>query len=149
MSKKSKKKLQATAAVVAAVSAIAVEPDSFAESQFRLADMQASARAHFDNKAWAEILALGRVPLRAIHEDDRKEAEVWQLRLKIVGLYPPGVQSIYDLPTAARKEFDDALEKLAARVGALPSIDHPLDSRYSSNSGRVCSAQASAASRHS
>ena len=95
MSKKSKKKPQATTAVAAAVNAIAVEPDSFPEPQFRLADMQASAPAHVDNKAWAEILALGRVPLTAIHEDDRKEAEVWQLRAKIFGLYPPGVQSIH------------------------------------------------------
>jgi hypothetical protein len=132
MSKKSKKKPQATTAVAAAVNAIAVEPDSFPEPQFRLADMQASARAHVDNKAWAEILALGRVPLTAIHEDDRKEAEVWQLRAKIVGLYPPGMQSIYNLPTAAREEFDDALEQLATRVGALhtlPEFDLYLESK--------------------
>lgn len=88
MSKKSKKKPQATTAVAAAVNAVAVEPDAPPEPQFRLADMQASARAHIDNKAWAEILALGRVPLTAIHKDDRKSAEVWLLRAKILGLYP-------------------------------------------------------------
>lgn len=132
MSKKSKKKPQATTAVAAAVNGIAVEPDSFPEPRFRLADMQASARAHVDNKAWADILALGRLPLTAIHEDDRKEAAVWQLRAKIVGLYPPGMQSIYNLPTAAREEFDDALEQLATRVDALhtlPEFDLYLESK--------------------
>ncbi len=132
MSKKSKKELQAMTAVAAAVSATTVEPDSFPEPQFRLVDMQATTRAHFDNKAWADILALGRVPLTAIHEDDRKDAEVWQLRATIVGLYPPGVQSIYNLPTAAREEFDAALEQLAARVSALhtlPEFDLYLESK--------------------
>jgi hypothetical protein len=122
MSKKSKRKPQATTAVAAAVNAIAIEPDLLPEPQFRLAEMQASARVHIDNKAWAEILALGRLPLTAIHEEDRKAAEVWQLRAQILGLYPPGIRSPYELPKDVREEFESALEQLASRVDALHTL---------------------------
>jgi len=120
MSKKSKEKLQAMATVAAAAHVIASELD--VQPALRLTDMQASARAHVVNKAWAEILALGRLPSTAIHEDDRKSAEVWQLRAKILGLYPPGVRSPYDLATDARGEFERALEQLATRVDALHTL---------------------------
>ncbi len=132
MTKKSKKKSQATTAVAAAVNAIAVELDILPEPQFRLADMQVSARVHVDNKAWAEILALGRVPLTAIHEEDRKAAEVWQLRAKILGLYPPGLRSLYELSKDAREEFKGALEQLASCVDALhtmPEFDLYLETQ--------------------
>lgn len=128
MSKKSKKKPQTTTAVAAAANVIANAPD--VQPALRLAEMQASARAHVDNEAWAEILALGRLPLTAIHEDDRKAAEVWQLRAKILGLYPPSIPSVYALPTDAHEEFKDALEQLATRVDALhtqPEFDLYLE----------------------
>ena len=121
MSRKSKKKTQATIPVAAAVNAIAVKPDNSPEPQFRLADMKASARVHLDNNAWAEILLLGRVPLTAIHLDDRKEAEVWLLRGKIIGLRSP-VLSHYDLPIDAREELKSALEQLASCVDTLHTM---------------------------
>jgi hypothetical protein len=127
MSKKPKKKPQATVAVAAAADAIAVEPDALPPPQFRLAEMQASARAHLDNKAWTEILALGQVPLTAIHEDDRKSAEVWLLRAKILGLYPPGVRSPYELAREVREEYEGTLEQLAARVDALHTLQPEFD----------------------
>ncbi|MBS1154444.1 MAG: hypothetical protein H6R07_368 [Proteobacteria bacterium] len=130
MSKKSKKKLQATTAVIAAANVIAVKSDTQPTLQFRLAEMQASARTHIDNKTWAEILALGRVPLTDIHEDDRKSAEVWLLRAKIFGLCPPGVLSPYELEREAREEYEGALKLLAVRVDALhtlPEFDLYLD----------------------
>lgn len=127
MSKKSKKKPQAIIAVAAAVNAVAVEPDAPREPQFRLADMQASARAHIDNKAWAEILALGRVPLTAIHKDDRKSAEVWLLRAKILGLYPSGIRSPYELAREVREEYEGALKELAGRVEALHTLQLEFD----------------------
>lgn len=127
MSKKSKKKPQAIIAVAAAVNAVAVEPDAPPEPQFRLADMQASARAHIDNKAWAEILALGRVPLTAIHKDDRKSAEVWLLRAKILGLYPSGIRSPYELAREVREEYEGALKELAGRVEALHTLQLEFD----------------------
>lgn len=127
MSKKSKKRPQATTAVTAAANVIAVERDTLPPPQFRLAEMQASARTHIDNKAWAEILALGRVPLTAIHTDDRKSAEVWLLRAKILGLYPPGVRSPYELEREVRDEYEGALEQLAARVDALHTLQPEFD----------------------
>jgi len=127
MSKKSKKKPQATIAVAAAADAMIVEPDALPPPQVRLAEMQASARAHLDNKAWAEILALGRVPLTTFHEDDRKSAEVWLLRAKILGLYPPGVRSPYELAREVREEYEGALEQLAARVDALHTLQPEFD----------------------
>ncbi len=127
MSKKSKKKPQATFGVAAAADAATVELDALPPPQFRLAEMQASARAHFENKAWAEILALGRVPLTAIHEDDRKSAEVWLLRAKILGLYPPSVRSPYELAREVREEYEGALEQLAARVDALHTLQPEFD----------------------
>lgn len=120
MSKKSKEKLQAAAAVAAAAHVIANEPD--VRPALRMAEVQASARAHAANKAWAEVLALGRLPLTAIHEDDRTAAEVWQFRAKIAGLYPPGILSPYELEPDARKEFELSLEQLAARVDALHTL---------------------------
>ncbi|MCL6091355.1 MAG: hypothetical protein M1435_00150, partial [Actinobacteria bacterium] len=133
MSKRSKKKPQAATAGTAAANVIAIEPDTLPPPQFRLAEMQASARTHIDNKAWAEILALGRVPLTAIHEDDRKSAEVWLLRAKIFGLYPPGIRSPYDLAREVREEYEGVLEQLAARVDALhtllPEFDLYLDTQ--------------------
>lgn len=120
MSKKLKKKPQATTAPAATTHAIPSEPD--VEPALRLAELQASARAHVANKAWTEVLALGRLSLTAIHEDDRKSAEVWQLRAKILGLYPPDVRSPYELATDAREEFECALEQLAARVDALHTL---------------------------
>ena len=122
MSKKSKKRPHATAAGADASGVGAAEQVAPPQQHFRLAEMQASAREHVDNKAWAELLALSRLPLSAIHEDDRKSAEVWQLRAKILGLYPPGVRSHYDLSTDARAEFEDALQQLAARVDALHTL---------------------------
>ena len=128
MSKKSKKKSQATVAVAAAVSeAIANEPDALPPAQFSLAELQASARTHIDNKAWAEILALGRVPLTAIHENDRKSAEVWLLRARILGLHPPGVRSLYELAKDVREEYEGALKELASRVDALHTLLHEFD----------------------
>ena len=127
MSKKSKKKPQATVAVAAVADAFAAEPDAMPSPQFRLAEMQASARAHLDSKAWAEILALGRVPLTAIHEDDRKSAEVWLLRAKILGLYPPSVRSPYELSREVREEYEGALKQLAARVDAMHTLQPEFD----------------------
>lgn len=127
MSKKSKKRPQATTAVTAAANVIAVKPDTLPPPQFRLAEMQASARMHIDNEAWAEILALGRVPLTAVHEDDRKSAEVWLLRAKILGLYPPGVRSPYELAREVREEYEGALKQLAACVDALHMLQPEFD----------------------
>ncbi len=127
MSKKSKKKPQATIAAAAAADVITVEPEALPPPQFRLAEMQASARAHIDNNAWAEILALGRVPLTAIHEDDRKSADVWLLRAKILGLYPPGVRSPYELAREVREEYEGALEQLAARIDAMHTLQPEFD----------------------
>lgn len=130
MSKKSKKKPQATTVVTAEGNFTAVKPDALPPPQFRLAEMQASARIHIDNKAWAEVLTLGQVPLAAIHEDDRKSAEVWLLRVKILGLYPPGVRSPYELTREVRQEYEGALKELATCVDALhtlPEFDLYLD----------------------
>jgi hypothetical protein len=128
MSKKSKKKPQATLAVAATVSeAVANEPDALPPAQFTLAELQASARTHIDNKAWAQILALGRVPLTAVHEDDRKSAAVWLLRAKILGLYPPGVRSPYELAREVREEYEGALKELASRVDALHTLQLEFD----------------------
>lgn len=127
MSKKSTKKPQATIAAAAAADVITVEPDALPPPLFRLAEMQASARAHIDNNAWAEILALGRVPLTAIHEDDRKSADVWLLRAKILGLYPPGVRSPYELAREVSEEYEGALEQLAARIDAMHTLQHEFD----------------------
>lgn len=128
MSKKSKKTPQATIAVAAVVAeAIDNEPDALPPAQFTLAELQASARTHIDNKAWAEILALGRVPLTAIHEDDRKSAEVWLLRAKILGLYPPGIRSPYELPREVREEYEGALKELASHVDALHTLQLEFD----------------------
>lgn len=128
MSRRSKKKPQANIAVAAVVSkAVANEPDALPPAQFTLAELQASARTHIDNKAWAEVLSLGRVPLAAIHEDDRKSAEVWLLRAKILGLYPPGIRSPYELPREVREEYEGALKELASRVDALHTLQHEFD----------------------
>ncbi|MDO3510590.1 DUF2726 domain-containing protein [Ralstonia pseudosolanacearum] len=130
MSKKSKKKPQATTVVTAEGNFTAVKPNALPPPQFRLAEMQASARIHIDNKAWAEVLTLGQVPLAAIHEDDRKSAEVWLLRVKILGLYPPGVRSPYELTREVRQEYEGALKELATCVDALhtlPEFDLYLD----------------------
>lgn len=136
MSKKSKKKTQATTAMAAASNAIAIEVE--VQPALRLAEMQASARTHIENKAWAEVLALGRLPLTAIHEEDRKSAEIWQLRAKIFGLYPPGTRSTYELATDAREEFEGSLEQLAVRVDALhmlPEFDLYVDTQHWSIEG--------------
>ncbi|CAJ3552734.1 DUF2726 domain-containing protein [Burkholderia pseudomallei] len=127
MSKRSKKKLQATTAVTAVANAIAVNSDALPSPQVRLAEMQESARMHIDNKAWDEILALGRVPLTAIHEDDRKLAEVWLLRVKILGLYPPGIRSPYELAREVREEYESALKQLAACVDAPHTLQPEFD----------------------
>ena len=128
MSKKSKKPPQATIAGAVVMSEpIANEPDVLPPAQFTLAELQASARTHIDNEAWAEILALGRVPLAAIQEDDRKSAEVWLLRAKIVGLYPPSIRSPYDLPRDVREEYEGALKELAGRVDALHMLQLEFD----------------------
>ena len=131
MSKKPKKQAQSAAAVTGAAGVSAYEQTAVPR-QFRLTDLQATARDHVDNKAWPELLALGRLPASAIHEEDRMSAEVWQLRAKILGLYPPGVRSRYDLAKDARAEFEDALQQLADRVDALhtlPEFDLYLDTQ--------------------
>lgn len=128
MSKKSKKRPQATAAVAVAVSeALAVEPDALPPDQFTMANLQASVLTHIDNKAWAEILALGRLPLTAIHKDDREAAKVWLLRAKILGLYPPGIRSPYHLPREAREEYEATLKELAERVDAPHTLQPEFD----------------------
>lgn len=128
MSKKSKKKPHTITAVAAIVSeTITNEPDALQPAQFTLAELQASARMHIDNNAWSEILALGRVPLSAIHEDDRNSAEVWLLRAKILGLYPPGIRSPYELAREVREEYEGALQQLASRVDALHTMQPEFD----------------------
>lgn len=92
------------------------------QQQFSLAELQSLARTHMGNKAWTELVAIGRLPDSAICEDDRKEAEVWQLRVMILGLHPSGVLSIYDLSAEARAALKDALERLADRVEALHTL---------------------------
>lgn len=124
MSKKSKKKPQVATAVAATSTAIVIEPDN-PPRQIRLAEMQASARVLLHNKAWGEILLLSQTPLEAVHEDDRKSAEVWLLRAKIVGLYPPGVGSPYELAKEVREEYQSTLKQLAARVDELHTL--PLE----------------------
>ena len=93
MSKKSKKKPQATFGVAAAADAATVELDALPPPQFRLAEMQASARAHFENKAWAEILALGRVPLTAIHEAHEAPRNELMQEHRVWDIAPPGDRS--------------------------------------------------------
>ncbi|MGM9481837.1 DUF2726 domain-containing protein [Roseateles sp. NT4] len=115
MSKKSKKKPQAAAAL--AGNDIAVEP-SMSASQVRLDDLRAQAAAHIDDRAWAELAALGRMPLADFHEEERPQARVWLLRAKILGLYPPGTKSLYDLAKPDREELAGALDELTQVVDA-------------------------------
>jgi|GEM_PF-3974497 len=127
MSKKSKKKPKAATAVAVASTVNVIEPDTLPPPQLRLAEMQASARVHLDNKAWGEILSMSQTPLEAVHEDDRESAEVWLLRARIVGLYPPSVRSPYELPSNVREEYEGALEQLATRVDALHTLPLEFD----------------------
>lgn len=122
MSKKQKKPRATTASVANSSGAIAIEQEAPSAPQHSLAEMQAAAQAHFNNNAWAEILALGRLPLEAVREEDRKKAEVWLLRVKILGLYPPNVHSLYELTKDAREECEAALRQLADRVEALHTM---------------------------
>lgn len=123
MSKKHKKKFGGAASATVTAAAVEVgEQPAAPPKQLRLAELQASARGHIDGKAWGEILSLGRLPLTDIHADDRKAAEVWLLRAKVLGLYPPGVRSPYDLAKDARAEYEDALQQLAKRVEALHTL---------------------------
>lgn len=124
MNKKSKQKSQAkTTAMADADSDIAIAPAASKAPQLRLDDLRAAAAAHIDNHAWSEIAALGRVPLADIHEDDRKSAEVWLLRAKILGLKPPGSTTHIDfMPKEVREEYIAALKGLAAKVDALHTL---------------------------
>lgn len=127
MSKKTEKKPHATTAAVADSSDAIANEQEAPTPQHSLAEMQAAAQTHINNNAWAEILALGRLPLAAVCAEDRKEAEVWQLRAKVLGLYPPGVRSPYDLTKDAREEYEGALQQLADRVEALHTLPYEFE----------------------
>lgn len=122
MSRKSKKKPQAAVAGANAAAAVVAEQDTSPHQHLRLSEVQDTARRHLDNDEWLEILALGRLPVTDFHEDDRHAAEVWLLRARILGLYPPGVRSPYDLAKEVRAEYEDALQRLASRVEALHTM---------------------------
>ncbi|ARP86648.1 DUF2726 domain-containing protein [Bordetella genomosp. 9] len=129
MTKKSKKK-RPPPSLIAKSNVVAVESAGVPQ-RWRLAHIQSLARAHIENKAWTDALALAQIPLTAIHEDDRQSAQVWLLRLQILALYPPGVQSRYDLAKEAREELETALKQLAVRVESLhtlPEFDIYIDS---------------------
>ena len=121
MSKKTKKnKPHATiAAVAASAGAIVNEQKARPAPLYSLAEMRAAAQAHLDKEAWDEILALGRVPLEAVRAEDRKEAEVWLLRIKLIGLSPPTLRSVYDLTKDTREEYEGTLQQLAHNVEAF------------------------------
>lgn len=125
MSKKSKKKPQSAPQTMLAPGRTAEEHAS-APQQFRLRELQTLAKQHVNNKAWSELLELSRSPLSAIHEEDRREAEIGLLRARVVGLYPPTTRHIYDLQDDTRAELRLALEQLAQKVEtfhALPEFD--------------------------
>ena len=42
---------------------------------------------HLEVEAWSELLEIGRLPLTAIHADDRPQAEIFLLRVKTLALY--------------------------------------------------------------
>lgn len=102
------------------------------QPQHRLADLQAAVMLHCDASAWDKILEISRLPLVSIHEKDRPAAEVWLLRARTLGLYPPDTRSIYDLPLEAREElthnFDLLFEKVVAFY-TLPEFDLYLATR--------------------
>lgn len=122
MSKKQKKPRATTASATDSSGAIAIEQEAPSAQQVSLAEMQAAAQVHINNNAWAKVLALGRLPLVAVREEDRKKAEVWQLRAKVLGLYPPGVRSPYALTKDVREEYEGALLQLADCVEALHTM---------------------------
>ena len=104
-----------------------------AQLQHRLSELQLSVMEQSDAEAWGKVLEIGRLPLTAIHEDDRPSAEIWLLRVRAFALYPPGTQSIYDLSQEAREELEQTLEQLAEKVEAfhtLPQFDIYLATRH-------------------
>lgn len=129
MSKKQKKPRLTTASVADSSGAIAIEQEAPSAPQYSLAEIHAAAQAYANNNAWAEVLALGRLPLELVREEDRQKAEVWLLRVKILALYPPNIRSIYGLTKDAREECEAALRQLADRVEALHTMPNEFE-RY-------------------
>lgn len=123
MSKKTKKKLLATVAAIATPADTTINGQKVpSAAQYSLAEMRAAAQAHFDKNSWTEILALGRLPLAAVREEDQRNAKVWQLRMKVLGLYPPSVRAPHHLTKEDREEYEDALQQLADSVEALHTM---------------------------
>ena len=49
------------------------------------------------------------------------------MRAKILGLYPPGIRSPYELARAVREEYEGALKELAGRIEALHTLQLEFD----------------------
>lgn len=133
MTRKSKKKQAASAhADGSATSAESSNASAVAQPLHRLADLESSVREHVDAEDWAKVLEVGRLPMTTVHEEDRAKAAIWLLRVKTLGLHPPGTQSVYNLTKEAREELEQALEELAERVEAfhtLPQFELYLSTR--------------------
>jgi hypothetical protein len=99
---------------------------------YRMSDVETLVREYLDAKDWAEVLKIGRLPVASVHEEDRPKAAIWLLRVKALALYPPQMQSTYDLTKEARQELEQTLDDLAERVDdfhLLPEFELYLTTR--------------------
>ena len=130
MSKRSNKKRRPNPALSGASVKNELSATANIPALLSLAQLQDKAAAYMQEKAWEQLLELGRLPLTQIQELDRGKAEIWQLRVLAYGLYPPDVQSIYDLSKDRRAELSQALSSLADKVSEFhksPEFDLYLE----------------------
>ncbi|WP_085315017.1 DUF2726 domain-containing protein [Derxia lacustris] len=87
----------------------------------RLTELEDAVGEHCDRKEWTEILALSRLPLTAIHEDDREEAQTFLLQLRMYGLWPSSAPW-FSLAKDVQAECREVLQQLADRVEVLHTL---------------------------
>ena len=137
MTRKSKKKQSSGEPVTESTMAVAGSADPVAarvaQPLHRLSELHLTVMEHLETAAWDKVLDIGRLPLTAIHMEDRPQAEIWLLRMKTLALHPPGAPSPNALSRAAREELEQALGLLAERVDAFytfPEFDVYLSTRH-------------------